>query len=83
MAFSHHRSGIDRDRIDRDGRVVHLFLQVIRQVVRLGLLGAGVGGAWWFRDYVLWREPEVVLPAQGSTGWLPYAVPRAPTHSPL
>jgi predicted aspartyl protease len=48
-------------------------------LIRLGLLGAGVGGAWWFRDYVLWREPEVVLPAQGSTGWLPYAEPRAPT----
>ena len=48
-------------------------------LIRLGLLGAGLGGAWWFRDYVLWREPEVVLPAQGSTGWLPYAEPRATT----
>ena len=48
-------------------------------LIRLGLLGAGVGGAWWFRDYVLWREPEIVLPGAGDTGWLPYAEPRATT----
>ena len=48
-------------------------------LIRLGLVGAAAGGAWWFRDYVLWREPEIVLPAEGDTGWLPYAEPRATT----
>lgn len=48
-------------------------------LIRLGLVGAAAGGAWWFRDYVLWREPEIVLPGDGDTGWLPYAEPRATT----
>ena len=48
-------------------------------LIRLGLVGAAAGGAWWFRDYVLWREPEIVLPDAGDTGWLPYAEPRVTT----
>lgn len=48
-------------------------------LIRLGLLGAGLGGAWWFRDHVLWREPELAFPATGMTPWLPYAERRAAT----
>ena len=47
-------------------------------LIRLGLLAGGVGGAWWFRDYVLWREPEVRLPG-GRTAWLPFAEAQAAT----
>ena len=44
-------------------------------LIRLGLLGAGVGGAWWLRDRVVWRKPQIVFgPADD---WLPYAERRA------
>jgi len=62
------------------GRTVHVRAMRRRDLlIRLGLLGAGLGGAWWFRDYVLWREPEIALPAAGATDWLPYAEPRVVT----
>ena len=48
-------------------------------LIRLGLIAGGVGGAWWLRDHVLWREPKIVFPADGSSGWLAYAEPRATT----
>lgn len=48
-------------------------------LIRLGLVAGGVGGAWWLRDNVVWRGPTVVFAASGSSGWLPYAEPRAPT----
>ncbi|WP_425986007.1 retropepsin-like aspartic protease [Brevundimonas sp. TWP1-2-1b1] len=48
-------------------------------LIRLGLVAGGVGGAWWLRDHVVWKGPSVVFAAGGSTGWLPYAEPRAPT----
>ena len=44
-------------------------------LVRLGLAAAGVGGAWWLRDNVLWRRPEVTFPAGAE--WLAYDEPRA------
>lgn len=48
-------------------------------LIRLGLLAGGLGGAWWFRDHVLWPTPRVVFEgAVESTGWSPYVV-RAPT----
>jgi predicted aspartyl protease len=44
---------------------------------RLGLVGTGLGAAWWFRDHVLWPAPKIAFAAEGSSGWLPYARPRA------
>ncbi|MFY7851918.1 MAG: retropepsin-like aspartic protease, partial [Brevundimonas sp.] len=46
-------------------------------LIRAGLLAGGVGGAWWLRENVLWRDPGVNFPADGSSGWLPYDEPRA------
>ncbi len=46
-------------------------------LTRAALLAGGLGGAWWLRDNVLWRDPGVVFPADGSSGWLPYDEPRA------
>lgn len=48
-------------------------------LVRLGLVAAGVGGAWWLRDHVLWKAPEVGFAGGTGTDWLPYAEPRAAT----
>lgn len=48
-------------------------------LIRAGLVAAGVGGALWLRDHVLWPAPTVALPEGDTTGWLPYAEPRAPT----
>jgi len=44
-------------------------------LVRLGLLGAGLGGAWWLRDNVVWRRPQMAF--GDPEVWLPYAEPRA------
>lgn len=44
-------------------------------LVRLGLIGATVAGGWWFRDNVLWRKPDIVLPTEAE--WLPFAERRA------
>lgn len=46
-------------------------------LVRLGLLAGGLGGAWWVRDNVLWRDPAVAFAADGTSGWLDYDEPRA------
>ncbi|WP_029415994.1 aspartyl protease family protein [Brevundimonas bacteroides] len=46
-------------------------------LIRAGLLAGGLGGAWWLRENVLWRDPSVTFPADGSSGWLPYDEPRA------
>ncbi|WP_395942724.1 aspartyl protease family protein [Brevundimonas sp.] len=48
-------------------------------LIRLGLVAGGVAGAWWLRDHVLWKAPGVGFPADGSSGWLAYAEPRAVT----
>jgi predicted aspartyl protease len=40
-------------------------------LIRLGAVGATVGAAWWFRDNVLWRRPDVTLPPQPE--WLSFA----------
>ncbi len=44
-------------------------------LIRLGAVGATVGAAWWVRDNVLWRKPEIALPAEPK--WLPFAEVRA------
>lgn len=44
-------------------------------LIRLGAVGATVGAAWWFRDNVLWRRPDIVLPSEPE--WLPFAERRA------
>ncbi|MBB5746760.1 aspartyl protease family protein [Brevundimonas variabilis] len=46
-------------------------------LIRLGLVAAGVSGAWWLRDNVLWARPDVAFGPDGSSGWLPYDEPRA------
>lgn len=46
-------------------------------LTRAVLVAAGLGGAWWLRDHVLWRDPGVVFGPEGSSGWLPYDEPRA------
>ena len=46
-------------------------------LIRLGLLSAGLGGAWWLRDNVLWAKPDVAFGTDGSSGWLAYDEPRA------
>lgn len=39
---------------------------------------AGLGGAaWWARDNVLWRGPQIAFAAGGTSGELPWAQPRA------
>jgi len=48
-------------------------------LIRLGLVAGGVGGAWWLRDHVLWKAPDVAFAADGSSGWLAYAERRAAT----
>lgn len=48
-------------------------------LTRVALVAAGLGGAWWLRDHVLWRDPGVTFGAEGSSGWLDYDEPRAPT----
>jgi predicted aspartyl protease len=44
-------------------------------LIRLGAVGATVGAAWWFRDNILWRRPDIALP--GRPEWLPFAERRA------
>lgn len=46
-------------------------------LTRAALLAGGLAGAWWLRDNVLWRDPGVVFPPDGSSGWLAYDEPRA------
>lgn len=47
-------------------------------LVRAGLVAVGAGGAWWLRDHVLWRRPELSF-AASATRWSDYARPRAAT----
>ncbi|WGM32113.1 aspartyl protease family protein [Brevundimonas sp. NIBR11] len=46
-------------------------------LTRAVLVAAGLGGAWWLRDHVLWRDPAVVFGPDNSSGWLPYDEGRA------
>jgi len=46
-------------------------------LTRAALLAGGLGGAWWLRDNVLWRDPGVAFGPDGSSGWLAYDEPRA------
>lgn len=48
-------------------------------LTRVALVAGGLAGAWWLRDNVLWRDPGVVFPADGSSGWLDYDERRAAT----
>lgn len=42
------------------------------------MLAAGLGGAWWVRENVLWPAPKVAFAGDaGATAWLPYAQRRA------
>ena len=46
-------------------------------LTRVALVAAGLGGAWWLRDHVLWRDPGVSFGAQADSGWLAWDEPRA------
>ena len=47
-------------------------------LIRLGLLAGGLGGAWWFRDHVLWPTPQIAFDgAVESTDWSPYVADAA------
>lgn len=46
-------------------------------LTRAVLVAAGLGGAWWLRDHVLWRDPGVAFGPEGNSGWLPYDERRA------
>lgn len=48
-------------------------------LIRAGLVAGGVAGAWWLRDHVLWRAPDLAFSAGGAGEWLAYAEPRALT----
>lgn len=52
-------------------------------LTRAALLAGGLGGAWWLRDNVLWRDPAVSFGADGTSGWVPYDAPRAATPTAL
>jgi len=43
-------------------------------LVRLGMIGAAVGGGWWLKDNVVWRRPDVTFDPAG--GWLAFDAPR-------
>lgn len=46
-------------------------------LTNLVVLGAGAGAVWLLRDRVLWSAPQPSFASGGSTGWLPFATPRA------
>lgn len=48
-------------------------------LIRLGLVAGGLGGAWWFRDHVLWRGPKATFAGGQATDWMAYAERRAAT----
>lgn len=52
-------------------------------LIRGALLAGGLGGAWWLRDNVLWRDPAVSFGADGTSGWAAYDEPRAATPTAL
>jgi predicted aspartyl protease len=44
-------------------------------LVRLGMIGAAVGGGWWLKDNVLWRRPDVAFDPAGE--WLAWDEPHS------
>jgi predicted aspartyl protease len=52
-------------------------------LTRAALLAVGLGGAWWLRDHVLWRDPAMTFGVDGTSGWVPYDEPRAATPTAL
>ena len=46
-------------------------------LTRAALVAGGLAGAWWLRDHVLWRDPDVSFAAPGNSGWLAYDEARA------
>ncbi|HYG27179.1 MAG TPA: aspartyl protease family protein [Caulobacteraceae bacterium] len=47
-------------------------------LANLVLLGAGGAAVWYFRDRILWAEPQPKFEVGGSSGWLPFATTREP-----
>lgn len=46
-------------------------------LIRAGLLAAGLGGAWWVRENLIWPAPDVRFMANAAPSWVGFADPRA------
>ncbi|MFC0634321.1 aspartyl protease family protein [Brevundimonas balnearis] len=46
-------------------------------LIRAGLVAAGLGGAWWLREHVIWPAPDVRFMAYADPPWLRFADDRA------
>lgn len=42
-------------------------------LINLGLLGAGLGGAWYLRDRIIMPRPSLDAAGPASSGWMPFA----------
>ena len=52
-------------------------------LTRAALLAGGLGGAWWLRENVVWRDPAMRFGSDGTSGWVPFDEPRAATPTAL
>lgn len=46
-------------------------------LIRAGLVAAGLGGAWWLREHVIWPAPDVAFVSGPAPAWRSFVEPRA------